>query len=221
MQKKECMYVGSRLIHKGRFLSFVEKDYEITDNGKTSKYSWETILYNIKSSNKKVNFAVCVIPIIKNTSKVVIISNFRYAVGKKCLEFPSGIIDQSDSTENEEVEDLIIRSCARELKEETGYTGIFRRTMTLPKLNVSDGVNVLSSVYADPWKSVDCSIYCIFDVEPKENDKQELDECEIIEKYEVELDNLLEFITEKISKENYGCATDLYSFAFGYSFKNM
>jgi hypothetical protein len=45
-----------------------------------------------------------------------------------------------------------------------------------------------------------------------------LDDTEIIKIFEVEIDKLMEFINEKMNKEQYGCSSELYNFAFGLNF---
>ena len=158
-----------------------------------------------------------IIPIIKKNNKIVIISNYRYAVKKFCLEFPSGLIEQKDENNSNDFDTIIKNTAKRELKEETGYDGEFLSYMTLP--NITDSINVVSNIYYDPWKSNDSSAFCIFDL--KEKEQQSLDNCEIIKVFEVDIDNLLDFITEKIKTNQFACSADLYCFAFGLKFKSV
>ena len=39
--------------------------------------------------------------------------------------------------------------------------------------------------------------------------------------FEVDIDNLLDFITEKIKTNQFACSADLYCFAFGLKFKSV
>ena len=214
-KEKTCKFIESNIKYKGKYLSFIENDYEITDNDKKSKVTWESVQYNNNIASSKIKFGVSIFPIIKNTNKLVIISNFRYAVNKYCLEFPSGLIDNTDN-END-IEKTIIKAAERELKEETGYEGTFKSFMTLD--NIKDPIKVLSNIYYDPWKSNDASVICIFELNEKL--KQNLENCEIIKVYEVEIDKLYEFINNKVNNENFACSADLYSFALGIQFKSI
>ena len=213
---KSCTFIESRTKYKGNFLSFMESDFEVTDKEKKSKITWEYVQYNYNLSSN-IKFGVTIIPIIKKSNKIVIISNYRYAVKKFCLEFPSGLIEQKDENNNKDIDTIIKNTAKRELKEETGYDGDFLSYMTLP--NINDSIKVMSNVYYDPWKSNDCSAFCIFDL--KEKEQQSLDNCEIIKVFEVDIDNLLDFITEKIKTNQFACSADLYSFAFGLKFKSV
>lgn len=213
---KSCTFIESRTKYKGHFLSFMESDFEVTDKEKKSKITWEYVQYNHNLSSN-IKFGVTIIPIIKKSNKIVIISNYRYAVKKCCLEFPSGLIEQKDENNNKDIDTIIKNTAKRELKEETGYDGEFLSYMTLP--NINDSIKVMSNVYYDPWKSNDCSSFCIFDL--KEKEQQSLDNCEIIKVFEVDIDNLLDFITEKIKTNQFACSADLYSFSFGLKFKSV
>jgi len=57
--------------------------------------------------------------------------------------------------------------------------------------------------------------------EANKNPKQNLEKDELIKPYFVDLDNLLEFITEKVEKEDYGCTSTLYDFAIGMNFSKF
>ena len=181
-----------------------------------------------------------------NDLTVLIIENYRYAVEQRVLEFPSGLIDPNEfgdlevvhekissatdetvkASLQEEFDELLkqtaIRAAERELKEETGYHGQFKGFFALPRTNP---VKLFSNVYSDPWKSLENGALCIFQVdktlEQNKEPKQELDECENIKVHEVKISQLLNFITQKIEKENFGCSEHLYTFSVGLHFADI
>lgn len=224
-----CKLLGEETQYKGDYLSLKHKFYTINKAGKESKVTWETIDYSVQTN--KLKFGVGIIPIIKNEDKIIVIENFRFAVGKKCLEFPSGLINQNETEltndmpsedQKTEIKQILINAAQRELKEETGYDGVFKKFMTID--SVINPINILSNVYYDPWKSTDAGILCLFEIDKSlpnnQKPKQELDECEIIKTHEIKLNQLLNFICEKINKEDIGCSADLYYFAMGIHFKD-
>lgn len=178
--------------------------------------------------------------------KVIIIENFRFPVERKVLEFPSGIIDDCEYTRLKEVyneikmsdekekfelikkyntilEHILIEAGRRELKEETGYSGKFKNFLTLP--NCTNSISLFSNIFYDPWKSLENAGYSIFEVnideEINKNPIQDLDEAEIIKVHIVNLDELADFICNKIQNENYSCSTHLYTFALGLKFQEI
>ena len=50
---------------------------------------------------------------------------------------------------------------------------------------------------------------------------QHLDVSELIKVFEVEIDNLMEFINTKIKNENFACCCQLYNFALGLNFNKL
>ena len=59
------------------------------------------------------NGAVCMVPITSD-GKVIMVEQFRYAMGRVVLEIPAGKIDKGETDP--------IETAKRELKEETGFT---------------------------------------------------------------------------------------------------
>ena len=241
------IYKGETLLHKGKFISFYEKHFEIPKNDKqTQLISYEVSDYNARHcdeneenngfapKNKFNAYAVLIFPIIKYTNKkpkIIIIANFRFPLNKFCLEIPGGIIDKSDIN-NKNFHDVIKIAALRELEEETGYKGKFiSYTAGSPfvEKNISEDekLKLSANIFYDPWKSSDCDIQCIVEIDGDEinektkDRKQHLDDAEIIQVFEIEIDNLMEFIHMKMSKENYGCSNQLYNFALGLNFNKL
>ena len=217
---KKSKFLGTKIIGKGNFLSLNEKQYEITnEKGEKNISKWECVDYNHILDNDMKNIkkptVVSIIPIIKKTKEIILINNFRYPIDKFCLELPGGIIDKNDG------EDILIsikNAAERELLEETGYTGKFKCFLGNNKLSEERQLKICSNIFYDPWKSKDNAVQCICEVEDNQDLNQNLDECEIIKVYKVKLDNLLDFINEKIEKENCCVTIELYSFAYGLYF---
>lgn len=132
--------------------------------------------------------AVIVIPLLKSPNlptKLLLLKQFRPPLGKVCIEFPAGLIDDSDAT--------ILDAAKRELKEETGYS----ITKVLRESTVA---------YSDPGLTdASCVILtCIVDLSKKENQNvtPQLEDDEFIEMFEVELSEL-ESEVHKLAKNGY------------------
>lgn len=99
--------IGTTTLCKGNFLQLDCVRYE-DDNGKVS--TWEACQ---RVGGKE---AVTVIPCYyddKHQLHLILVKQFRPAVGAYCIEFPAGIIDEGETPE---------QAAVRELKEETGYS---------------------------------------------------------------------------------------------------
>ncbi|XP_054943806.1 ADP-sugar pyrophosphatase isoform X1 [Physeter macrocephalus] len=80
-----------------------------------ARRTWETV----KRTTRKGQSAdgVAVIPVLQRTLHyecIILVKQFRPPMGGYCLEFPAGLIDDSESPE---------AAALRELEEETGYKG--------------------------------------------------------------------------------------------------
>jgi 8-oxo-dGTP pyrophosphatase MutT (NUDIX family) len=235
----------------GKYLSLSTKKYSLeNDKSKIIKWECVNraskniekkvdgveIVVVIKNSSEKSSY--------ENLS-VILIENYRYPVEKNVLEFPSGIIEDDEREDifklcndinnakdldeklslqlkhENLLKQIAIKSCQRELKEETGYYGEFKSFLSLPNYNFK----IFENIFYDPWKSPENGYLALFEVdkclEINKNPKQELDDCEIIKTHEVKLNNLLKFISEKIQNENYGCSNHLYTFAMGLQFNEF
>ena len=248
MQDSLPIFKQKKLVYKGRFISYYIKEYEVKKEGKPSIIvPYEVTEYNSRNAdndednngfitkNKYNVYAVNILGIIKYASKkpkILVIGNFRYPTNKYCLELPGGIIDKTDLS-NDDFHKAIEKACLRELEEETGYKGKFLNytsggvlsNYSGGKLTKDEQLNLLSNVFYDPWKSVDNAVQCILEINGDDESnckkKQHLDNAELIQVFEVEVDNLMEFINTKIQKDNFACCSQLYNFALGLNFNKL
>ena len=260
MEKKNYILEKETNLFTGKYLRLSTKKYCL-ENDSTRCIEWECVYRNNIENFKKIYGAEIIAlirdrfdhedknnkqdNIIDNTS-IILIENYRFPVDKKILEFPAGLIENSDygilkelhneiesTTDSElkarlssefdsQMKEITISSGLRELKEETGYTGTFKSFFTLPNTNAN---KIFQNVFYDPWKGLENSALCIFEIDKSSEENlspvQNLDECEVIKVHEVKLSQLLNFITEKIEKDNYGCSSHVYSFAMGLQFSNL
>ena len=149
--------------------------YQITymlDNGKEFKYYYASRRNLDKLEVKKHKTdAVRILPFIKKDGKiyVVLIKEYRYAVGKYIYGTPAGLIDDGESS---------LTAAKRELKEEIGAEIVH--------------IEKISEGYSSAGLS-DEAIKC-YNAEVKLSYSQNLEEVEDIKIKLVELDVLPEFI---------------------------
>jgi ADP-ribose pyrophosphatase len=114
--------------------------------------------------------AVAIVPILLHPSRptsTLVILQYRPPVQAICVEFPAGLIDAGETTE---------QTVLRELKEETGYTGKI--------------VDMSPTVVCDPGMSTANMQFATVEVQLQEGDaepEQHLDEGENIERVVVPL----------------------------------
>ena len=94
--------LSSKILHKGRFLDFIEDQVEIENSG------------GIVAPRQYFSHpgGVCVIPILYK-DYIVMVRQFRTPVGEVIYEFPAGKRDKGEAP---------LETAVRELKEETGFT---------------------------------------------------------------------------------------------------
>ena len=236
--------ISTKLIYKGRFISYFIKDFEMINQNKKKITTYETVDYNSRIFNQNeieneflgknayTIYAVNIIPIIKYSSKpkkLIIVSVFRYPINKFCIEFPAGFMDKTDINKDgkDNFIESIKKSALRELEEETGYKGkfiCFSSTFFSKNLNLKEELKIGSNIFFDPWKSSDNAIQCIVEIDGDNilnKNNQKLDDTEFIQVFEVEIEKLMEFINDKMNKEKCGCSCELYNFALGLNFNNI
>ena len=92
--------ITTRLLHKGRSLSFKTDEVELPSGKKTTR----DIIDHPG--------AVAIVPVLDD-GRILLVRQYRYATGKELLEIPAGTLEKGETPD----------TCARrELKEETGYT---------------------------------------------------------------------------------------------------
>jgi len=237
---------SKQLVYKGKFLSYSINNFEVHKKGQNPiNIPYETIDYNSRIFDEKDiqnNFigkniyniyATTIIPIIKYSSKpkkIIIISVFRYPQNKFCLEFPGGFMDKGDQPSGgggSHFMEQVKIAALRELEEETGYKGNFIccTSKFFGNNNIEDQLKLGGNIFYDPWKSADNSLQCLVEINGDDincrKKEQNLDADEFIKVYEVELDNLMEFINKKMSEEGFGCSGELYNVAFGINFNKI
>ena len=109
---------------------------------------------------------------------MVLIANFRPPTMKFCLEFPAGLLDDTNFEEN----------AKREVEEETGY--VVEKFTEIP----------LPAIYCDPWKSNESAFMYIGTIngdDPNSYKGQKLDSEENIKVIKVPFDeNLMKNVSE-------------------------
>lgn len=145
--------VQEKTLHKGKWLALKETTY-ISNNGDEVK--WESI--ERTNTNKSVVIISKLIP----SNRYLFIKQYRPAIDNYIIGFPAGLVEG----ENLEEEAL------RELKEETGYSGVVK--------GVSPIINSNAALLTDTVRVVS--------VEINENDKENLNpeqQLEVEEEIEV------------------------------------
>ena len=213
--------INKQLHYKGNYLSFFTKDFEITkpEIQKIITKKYEILEYKPKNLNQNCKkdsniCAISIIPIIKSKpKKIIIISVFRYTINKYSLEFPTNYINKQ---ENENIDKLIEESANSEIEEKTGYKGKFK--CVLSKFFGEKNIKMDNNVFFDPWKSTDNAIECVVEINEENLKNKDKNKNKTEKVFEIEIEKLLDFITEKINKEQYACSVELYNFAFGINF---
>ncbi|KAL6935460.1 related to ADP-ribose pyrophosphatase [Hanseniaspora guilliermondii] len=153
--------------------------------GKVRPYEKVT---RMTTSKKNGVDAVTIVPLLKTPNlptRILLLKQFRPACGKVCIEFPAGLVDESDES--------LLKAAEREMKEETGYT-ITKLIKQSPVMYADPGITDATSVV----------LTCEVDLSKPENQnvKPNLDDGEFIEMFDVELSEL-EKTVESLSNQGY------------------
>lgn len=157
---------GGRILSKsplytGKFLQLTQAEYELEGEGKQRK--WEMVERTTKRSQASADaVTICCKTFGQGKSpKVVVVYQFRPAVGRMTVELPAGLIDEGETAEE---------AGLRELKEETGLTasgkGVTGNQLLSPGLSNESIVTLFAE--------------CNLDSEENENQVQALEDGERI-----------------------------------------
>ncbi|KAF0095775.1 MAG: ADP-sugar pyrophosphatase [Puniceicoccaceae bacterium 5H] len=120
-----------RTLAETPWLSLREKVFH-TRNGQEKKWSYVT--------RPNTGGGVCIIATTREAPRdVILVRQFRPALGQHVYEFPAGLLDDGETWE---------AAALRELQEETGYTGTIRTTgpLALSSPGLTDEGNVVIEV---------------------------------------------------------------------------
>lgn len=128
---------------------------------------------------------------ITEEGKVILVKQYRQALGEVCIEIPGGCVDDTDAT----FEDAI----RRELLEETGYS--FETVHYLGRIsaNPSTNSNLMHMFIAKGGKKIQ---------------EQQLDHNEEIEVFEVTMDELLQLVDERRIVQSMHLTTIFYALRY-------
>ena len=169
------------VLHEGKWLKVL--GIEVAHEGKIQKYELATA-----ASTAPRFGAVRALPIVSNTH-ILLIASFRVPIGKFVLEFPSGAKDSKEESDEECV--------LRELKEETGYTGMVRGKAEYYRVPIISNKNTTYSMSGAPT--------IIVDIDPNENKEvlQDLDDAENIRVHQISIADAYNELEELKSKYHY------------------
>jgi ADP-ribose pyrophosphatase len=153
----EIKLIKRELIHKGNILDFYEDTVEIP-NGNVAH--WDFLDHK---------GAAAIVP-VQDDGKIVMVRQYRNALGRETLEIPAGTLDYRG--------ELTLEAAKRELTEETGYT--------------AESFELLISIFtAVAFCNEKIDVYVARGLKPG---KQDLDEDEFINVEAYEIDELCQMI---------------------------
>ena len=125
--------IQSTTVAEGRFLRLDNLTYE---DASGRRRQWESV------SRQHTPGAVFMVPILHPSERFVFIRQYRPPVDAHVLEFPAGLIDEGET---------VAEAGLRELREETGYNGVFRwlGPMVMSSPGMSDEAVALAVVDID------------------------------------------------------------------------
>ncbi len=120
--------------------------------------------------------------------KIILVKQYRHAIGEVCIELPGGCVDAEDADH-----ETAIR---RELLEETGYTFDLVKHLGDISANPSTNSNLMHMFIATGGKKIR---------------EQELDDNEDIEVLEVEMEELIRLVEERQFLQSMHLSTIFYA----------
>jgi len=113
--------ISEKILCQGQWLSLKQSIFTTADD---QKIIWESI----ERKNNAISFAIITKLIPSN--RYILIKQFRHAINNYLIGLPAGITEV-DIVSEESLERCILK----ELKEETGYTGILKSKSPMLKVN--------------------------------------------------------------------------------------
>jgi ADP-ribose pyrophosphatase len=161
--------VTEKTLFKGNWLSLQESTFE---NKAGDFISWESVTRKNNSSS------VVIIPKLIPSQRFILIKQFRPAINGYILGLPAGINNDSDE------------AIIKELKEETGYTGIIKKKSPLIKSQsgILDDFGRVIYMHIDENNAVNI------------NPIQELDSSEDIEVFLIHQDEIENFLFNSLKQ---------------------
>lgn len=167
----ELRRLDRRLAFQGEIVDLYKDTVELPD-GKIEE--WDYV-------HHKKGGGACVVPVLPD-GRILMIRQYRPAIGECCLELPAGC---RDITDDGEYEDTAV-TARRELQEETGYT--------------SDSITFLCKIRtAIAWCNEFTDIYLARDV--YRTGEQSLDEAEDIRVTPVHMEDILHDIRSGLQQD--------------------
>ncbi|XP_071960280.1 ADP-sugar pyrophosphatase-like [Antedon mediterranea] len=119
-------FIKQETIHKEKWLSLEKYTYK-DPNGQ--ERVWEVVERTTKSKQKDIGDAVGIVAILKRALHhdcILLVRQYRPPIKGYCIEFPAGLIDKNETPSE---------AAIRELKEETGYSGIIESVSPVVSLD--------------------------------------------------------------------------------------
>jgi len=169
MEKAEIL--GRKVVARGKYVQLEQVEFR---NEKGKRGVWDA------AERVNTRGAVMIIGHLMPSNRVLLVRQFRPPTGKYVVEFPAGLIDGGERAEE---------TAHRELKEETGYTGLL--TFCSEPVYSTSGMT---------GESLNVAIVEINDFEFAEKPTPHPEESECIEIFAVEMGKLREFIGQKTAE---------------------
>jgi hypothetical protein len=241
MEEKSYKLVKDDTIWKGDVLAYSLKELHITNHTKekTTTCFWE---YVKRIDSGLFPQIISSIAFFKSEGSgtpseeisILIVENFRAPMEKEVLEFPFENLNEIDFQPlieklakiekeenyleiNEMFQKIVAESSQNLVQGLTGYSSSFKSLFkSNNEFSNKPNSSIYKNVYFSPWISNENSITTLVEI-----DKSKIVQSNIskTKQYEVKLKQLLDFVINKVNKENKGCAANLFYFAMGLHFK--
>jgi hypothetical protein len=248
MEEKSYKLINVDTSWEGQSLQFSLKKLEITNysNNHKSICNWEFAKKTKCSFSPQV---ICCIPFLKTQQSgsdlseeisVILVEKYRIPVDKKVIEFPSfeitdhsfesyikmidlnlceKLLKNEGHNQQEEISKFLIESCVKELKTSTGYTVNFKTFMKSYHKYQVENSKFHKNIYFSPWISDESLSLALFEIDrTKEENMKNVNKNEI---FEVKLNDLLDFLINKINQEGFACSAPVFFFALGLRLKDV